>query len=127
MTDSVVVEVRRGSLVESRHEVDVALLGGPGRLERAWGDIDRLTYARSSLKPVQAMPLLTTGARDRFGLGGDELALAAASHRGESRHVVVIDRWLERIGVRPHRLECGVHAPLDPEAVLAQDERWRSA
>jgi L-asparaginase II len=35
---------------------------------------------------LQALPLVESGAADRFGLGDAELALACASHNGEEPH-----------------------------------------
>ena len=46
---------------------------------RAWGDVDRPVYGRSALKPLQALPLIETGAADGYGLGAAEIALACAS------------------------------------------------
>jgi L-asparaginase II len=104
----VLVEVRRGDVVESRHHVRVAVVGVDGGLVRAWGDADAPVLPRSSVKPVQALPLLTTGAAERFGLDDRHLALACASHRGEPAHVTLVRQWLEQIGLDESALECGV-------------------
>src|SRR5690606_1673821 len=45
------VEVWRGAVVESRHDVSVAVVDAAGRL-RAWaGEPHLVTYARSAIKP----------------------------------------------------------------------------
>ena len=47
---------------------------------------DTVTYLRSSAKPFQAIPLVASGAADRFGFTEKEIALACASHSGEPMH-----------------------------------------
>jgi len=115
MSPPLIVELWRGPSLESRHEVDVAVVGRDGH-RSGWGVPSRLVMARSALKPIQALPLITTGAADRFGLGDDALALACASHGGEPRHVAVVDRWLSEIGASVAQLECGAHLPSTVEA-----------
>ena len=83
----VLVEVIRGEAVESRHRGAAAVVGADGSVLAAWGDIDSPVYARSAVKPFQALPLIETGAAARCGVDDAELALACASHGGEPRHV----------------------------------------
>lgn len=110
-TQPVLVEVTRGSMVESVHRGAAAVVSSRGVLEAAWGDIDSPVYLRSALKPVQALPLIDSGAAGRFGLGAAEVALACASHGGEPVHVNAVREWLARIGLDESALECGAHAP----------------
>src|SRR5258705_13907032 len=67
-TPAALVEVTRGPIVESRHRGHVAAVDGQGNLAAYLGDPDTVTYLRSSAKPFQAIPLVTSGAADRFGL-----------------------------------------------------------
>ena len=115
MSGPLTVEVTRGLHVESRHQVHVAIADAAGLVD-GWGDTDRLTYARSSLKPIQAMPLVTTGAAATYGLSADELALACASHNGEHEHVELVDQWLSCIGASVRDLECGARPPMHAES-----------
>lgn len=112
------VEATRGPLVESRHLVDAVVLDSDGRMIEAWGEIDRPVYPRSACKPLQALPLLETGAADAFGLTSREIALACASHNGEPVHVETVLAWLARVGLDDDDLECGAHPPRQ-ELVLA--------
>ncbi|MGE0119451.1 MAG: asparaginase [Dongiaceae bacterium] len=107
----ILVEVTRGDMVESRHRAVIAVVDAGGVVVRAWGDVDRPVYGRSALKPLQAFPLIETGAADRYGLGAAEIALACASHSGEPRHVELVTQWLARIGCSVGDLECGSHMP----------------
>src|SRR5215212_5005705 len=86
------VEVWRGRVVESRHRGHVAAVDGDGRLVAHAGEPKTVTYLRSSGKPFQAVPLLTSGAADRFRLDEAELAVACGSHSGEDVHVSVVAR-----------------------------------
>ncbi|HEV7370569.1 asparaginase [Arenibaculum sp.] len=111
----VLVEVTRGGMVESRHHAVACVVDAEGRVVRHWGDFERPVYARSAIKSLQALPLIETGAADAFELGDEELALACASHAGEPVHTARVAAWLERIGLGPSDLECGVHLPYDEE------------
>jgi L-asparaginase II len=108
---AVIVEVTRGSMVESRHVGAAAVMKIDGTAVESWGDIDAPVMPRSAIKPLQAIPLVESGAADRFGLGDVHLALACASHNGEPRHVDAVRDWLARIGLSEDDLECGAHAP----------------
>ena len=107
----VLIEVSRGDMVESRHCGAYAVVDADGDVIAAHGDIDRLVYARSAIKPLQALPLVETGAADALKVTSEELALACASHGGEPQHVELVARWLERIGLSERDLECGAHPP----------------
>ncbi len=109
------VEVRRGGVVESVHDIDVAVIRHDARLARA-GSPDRVFFARSAVKPFQAMPLVEDGVVERFGLGLEELALACASHSGEPRHVAVVRSTLEKAGLDASALACGPHPPFEDGA-----------
>ncbi len=105
------VEVRRGGIVESRHFGDLAVVDRQGKLLWYAGDPYRVTFARSSAKPWQTVPLIESGAADAFQMTAEEIALACASHSGEEQHVGRVLAFLERIGVAPEKLQCGAHAP----------------
>ncbi len=107
------VEVWRGSIVESRHRGHVAAVEGDGRLVAYLGEPETVTYLRSSAKPFQAVPVLTSGAAEAFGLTEAELAIACGSHSGEDLHVETVARMLEKIGLDESALKCGVHEPFD--------------
>ena len=112
----VAVEVMRGGAVESRHRAAVAVVDSDGRVVLSAGDIERAIFPRSAIKPVQALALVETGAAEEFGLGDAEIALACASHGGDSRHVAVVRDWLARLGFGAADLECGAHYPTDAAA-----------
>ena len=111
MPDPILVEVLRGARVESAHRSAVAVADADGAAVLALGDVARAIYPRSAVKALQALPLVESGAADRYGLGEEELALACASHGGEPAHVAVAARMLARAGLDAGALECGSHWP----------------
>jgi L-asparaginase II len=114
-----VVEVVRGDVVEARHTVHIAVADADGRVVARAGNIDGLTYYRSSAKPLQALPLVEEGVTSRFGISLPELALCCASHEGEPEHVATARSILSKIGVDEGLLRCGPHLPLGTEASQA--------
>lgn len=111
------VELVRGPLVEEVHSGTIAVVDASGRLLAWVGDPRaKVTYWRSSAKPWQAMPLVLSGAADRFELDAEEIAIAVASHNGEPIHVQRVAQLLAKLGVPPEALACGAHAPLNAAA-----------
>ncbi len=110
------VELRRGDQVESVARADVAVVDSTGRLIAFVGDPDRTTYWRSSAKPFQAIPVVVSGAAERWGLLPDELAAIASSHNGEPDQLARVRGLMERIGITPDDLVCGSHWPSDHES-----------
>jgi len=115
----ILAEVVRGQMVESRHHASVAVVDAHGAIVRAWGDIELPIYGRSAIKPLLAIPLVESGAADRFKLSQVEIALATASHNAEPRHVETVKAWLHRVGLGVEDLECGVQYPSREVALYA--------
>ncbi len=117
------VEVRRGAIVESRHRGHIAAVDGSGALVAHLGAPETVTYLRSSAKPHQAMPLITSGAADRFGFTAQEIAIACGSHSGEPIHTEAVAAMLRKIGLDESALKCGTHEPFNREVARAMRER----
>jgi len=112
MSNPVLIEVLRGTLVESRHRGAIAVVDVAGKIVVALGDVEQAVYPRSAVKALQALPLIETGAADRYGLGQEELALACASHSGEPAHVATATRMLALAELDSTALKCGTHWPI---------------
>lgn len=110
------VEVWRGSLLESSHLGHAVICDDSGAIVRAWGDPDAVIYPRSSCKMVQALPLITSGAAARQGLTSEHLALACASHNGAAIHTERVQAWLSDLGLQDADFRCGPQEPADLEA-----------
>ncbi len=107
----VLAEVRRGEIVESRHRGAIVLADPEGKVLLQIGDARLLTSTRSTIKPIQALPIITSGAAEHFNLTNRELAAAAASHEGEAIHTETAAAMLARVGLDETALRCGAHAP----------------
>ena len=110
-TNPVLAEALRGGSVESMHRGAFAVVDADGGLRSSSGDIDRPIFPRSAVKVLQALPLVASGAADRWRLDDEQLALACASHGGEPRHVAAAAAMLAQAGVDASLLECGAHWP----------------
>ena len=111
--------VVRGGVVESVHHGHVVGLDAAGDVRVRAGDPDVTVFARSSLKPLQAIAMLRSG----LELDDELLALACASHNGESPHLGGVLRILSGVGLAPTDLQNTPDLPLDEAASLA----WRTA
>jgi L-asparaginase II len=118
-TNPVLVNVLRGGTIESLHRGAYAVVDAAGALHSSAGDIDRPVFPRSAVKVLQALPLVESGAAERWQLSDQELALACASHGGEERHVNAAASMLARAGLGPEALECGTHWPYNDAALKA--------
>jgi L-asparaginase II len=117
------VEVRRGSITESRHRGHIAAVDGDGRVVAHLGVPETLTYLRSSAKPFQSLPLVASGAADHFRFTEQEVAIACASHNGEPIHTETVAGMLRKIGLTESALKCGVHEPFSADEAARLRER----
>jgi L-asparaginase II len=125
----VLVDVIRDSLVESRHRGAIAVADVGGRLVLALGEVECPIYPRSAVKAMQALPLIESGAADAFALSEDELAVACASHSGDSIHVSAVRSLLVKAGLDEGYLACGAHWPISEDAtreLISARERPRA-
>lgn len=112
------VEVLRGDILESVHKGHFVVATPSGEIVDAAGDPEFMTYPRSSLKLIQAIGLVESGAADHFKLEHRHIAMACASHKGEPFHISTVDEWLGRIGCTPEDLACGPDLPRDTESMM---------
>jgi len=115
----VLARVWRGAHVESQHRGAWVLAEPSGAVRASAGDSRQPVFARSSVKSLQALPLIESGAAARFGFSDAEIALALASHSGEPCHVEAVAALLGRLGLSEADLQCGPQPPADPTARLA--------
>ncbi len=102
---------RRGATVECVHYGSIAVVDLAGRLLQGHGDPAALQFARSALKPLQALPFVEDEGPARLGFGSHEVAMMCASHSGEAIHVQTVGQMLARIGANVGDLQCGCHVP----------------
>lgn len=110
------IEVTRGVLVESIHNIHWVVADASGKVVESSGVIDTPVYLRSSTKPFQAIAVLVSGAADAFGLTDAEIAIIGGSHHGEPAHLEAVTSILDKSGIPVEALQCGIHAPVNSEA-----------
>ena len=108
--ETITVQVRRGGVVEAVHRVHARSTGG------GWYGEDVTCFLRSSLKPIQAVPL----AEAYDDLEVDELAIACASHQAEPAQLEAVRKLLARAGASVDDLENGTQ-PGRPEGKLGHN------
>ncbi|HUH17223.1 MAG TPA: asparaginase [Methylomirabilota bacterium] len=111
----VLVEVTRGGRVESSHRGSIAVVAPDGSPIASVGDPGQFVFSRSSAKPFQLAPFVASGRLDEYDLGTEALAIMAASHSGEDRHVRLVQEILRRGGLTSAVLQNQVHPPYDVE------------
>ncbi len=105
----------RGAHVESVHRGALAGVAPDGSTFASLGVVGGFVYLRSSAKPFQLAPFVASGRFDELGLGPEAMAIMAASHSGEDRHVRLVQEILRRAGLTSAVLKNQVHAPFDTE------------
>ena len=115
MNDSALkIHVTRGPRVESEHLVDAIVLDSAGKTIKNFGAGDSIvTYPRSSIKMLQALSFVESGAYAGYQLSKKHLALACSSHKGEKIHTDIVLEWLKKIDCSEANLICGPHYPGD--------------
>ncbi|HEY0419775.1 MAG TPA: asparaginase [Acetobacteraceae bacterium] len=117
--DPVLVEVTRGSRVESAHRGAAVVLDAAGGVVFEAGDIDAAVFPRSAVKAILALPMVESGAAARLGLTDAEIALACSSHSGEPVHAEAAESMLRKAGRDVSCLECGTQWPINDAASRA--------
>lgn len=107
------VEVTRGTVVESIHFGSVVITDRKGNIQFSFGDPELVTYLRSTAKPLQVLALLENPASAQFNLTSQEIAIMCASHSGTNQHVAVLKELQKKINIQESDLQCGVHLPFD--------------
>ncbi len=119
MENPVLAEVTRGNTVESRHRGAAIVIDAEGGVVFSAGDVERPVFPRSAVKAIQGLPLIESGAADRYGLTEAEIALAVSSHSGEPLHAETSLAMLKKAGRDAGCLECGAHWPMSEAAARA--------
>lgn len=102
----------RGELPESIHCGSIAVVDADGHLLYRVGDPYIVTYFRSTAKPFQAVAVVESGAAKAFDLSSAEIAIMAGSHSGQDIHVQTVKSILDKIGLGPDDLKCGIQVPI---------------
>ncbi|MEM7348991.1 MAG: asparaginase, partial [Chloroflexota bacterium] len=72
---SIEVRLLREGIIESKHTVQAVLCDERGRVLSVAGNAETATFARSALKPFQALAVTSTGTLERYNLNDKDLAI----------------------------------------------------
>jgi L-asparaginase II len=116
--------IERSGFIESRHIGSAVVLAGDGTVVAQLGDITAPVFARSSLKPLQALASMQSG----VPLRGAQVAVACGSHTGSLDHMDVVEGMLKAAGIKEEQLLCPAAWPQDETARnwLVRSERGQS-
>lgn len=120
---NVLVNTYRGQVLDLFTTGSIAVVNAEGKLLYSYGDPDKIAYARSSAKLMQAMVPVYTGACAHYGLTEQEIAQICSSHSGEAVHVANVRSILKKIGLDETYLQCGVHYPFQADVTAAMRAR----
>jgi len=106
-----IIKEYRGDIPDLNHYGHIAIAGADGKILYECGDPEHITYSRSAAKPIQAIPVIESGAIDKYGITEKELAVMCSSHQGENFHTEAVLSILEKAGLNEQYLLCGTHEP----------------
>lgn len=112
------IELTRGGTLECQHLGSIAVVNTRGQLVAHAGNPHWLSFTRSTLKALQALPFMQAGGHRQFGFSTRQIAMLCASHNGEDMHVAEAQGMLEKAGLTYKTLRCGCHVPM----IFAQTE-----
>jgi len=112
----ILLTIKRGPYTERVHSGFITLVDKDLKTSVNIGNSkDNLILLRSCAKPFQALPLLSSGAFQKYNLNLKHLAVCCGSHSGSHEHTETVKDILTRINLDEKSLKCGIHPPLDKE------------
>lgn len=108
----VLAHVIRGGEIESVHRGNLVVVGSSYEVMYSVGEPQTQTYWRSAAKPFQMLPMIEAGGIEKFGFDDEEIAVMAASHGGEEKHVERVRNIFDKMGCELKALDCGWAAPM---------------
>ncbi|WP_160647486.1 asparaginase [Chengkuizengella marina] len=112
---SIIIHVKRGSVIESQHNGYIVVTDINGQIIYHLGDPEYKTFARSSAKILQAIPIIEETSKNNIDLSDEEIAVICSSHNGEADHVNKVKSILDKFNLSPSHLLCGEQQPLHKE------------
>ena len=112
MSNPILVEAWRGETLESFHRGVICVVDEMNNIIYSKGDIYQECFPRSAMKFLQHIPLLESGAVEKFGFTLKEIAIMCGSHNAEEEHIDTVNSILEKIKLDRYALQCGAHYPM---------------
>lgn len=109
---AILAKVYRGSQEDLIHQGRIAVADYKGNILYSLGKYNKMTFARSAAKPIQAIAVAESDAIEKYKITDKELAVICASHNAESFHVEAVREILRKAGLNENDLKCGSHYPI---------------
>ncbi len=107
-TPALKVYLKRGSFIESIHKVHAVICDKKGRVLMKAGNSEQHTFIRSSLKPFQVIPFISSGAYEKTMFNEKALAIACGSHSGSKEHARESFKLLWNSEINVDELQCPI-------------------
>jgi len=101
------VRETRAGVQDNLHRGVVAVVSDEGKVLLSLGDAQMRAYIRSAAKPIQAIPVLRSGAVEAFGFDDADVAIVCGSHRGGPEQVAQVRSILAKAGIAEDMLQSG--------------------
>ena len=111
----------RGNGVESEHLVDIALCDPIGKPIISIGNMDRIVYPRSATKLFQCLALSSFNPM----VTQKEYSVVCSSHNGQTEHVEVLKKFLEKNKLSKEDLICTPHWSLEKNIFIDQVRKYK--
>jgi len=111
MHHSLLAASYRNNLLEAEHHGSLVVCDSDGNIIAKIGSGEYKTFIRSSMKMVQAIPVVESGAASKYSFTDSELSICCASHAGSDFHINTVAQMLDKMGLSEHHLQCGSHKP----------------
>ena len=102
------VVLKRGSQIESIHNVHAVVCDTKHRILMAAGKYNYKTFIRSSLKPFQVLPFISSGTADKLNGCNKALAISCGSHIGSIKHAREVFKILWNSDIDVDQLKCPI-------------------
>ena len=106
------VHLKRGSSIESTHIVHAVVCDWKGRILMRAGNSNLETFIRSSLKPFQVLPFISSGTSEMCHCGEKGIAVACGSHTGTAKHAREVFKILWNSKVEVTDLKCPLQSEI---------------
>lgn len=101
------VRVNRSGVKDNLHRGVAVAVDDGGSVLLSFGDSGARAYIRSAAKPIQALPVILSGAADACGFDDADVAIICGSHKGGEGQVAQVRSILAKAGLAEGQLKSG--------------------
>ncbi|MHC4198412.1 MAG: asparaginase [Planctomycetota bacterium] len=101
------LRVNRSGVKDNLHRGVAVAVDDAGKVLLSFGDPAMRAYIRSAAKPIQALPVILSGAADAYGFDDADLAIVCGSHKGGESQIAQVRSVLAKAGLAEGQLKSG--------------------